>query len=1760
MDVFSLRQRLISDYSAFARSFTDIHAIDIKEGVEAEYASGRYWPEPLIQINPRYAAGRHTSELVVSNELLAQTGKCFNIPLYQHQEQAIAHAAKGDSFVVTTGTGSGKSLCFFLPIADSILRARQHDSAPRTRAIVIYPMNALANSQREELDKFIGKSGPVSFARYTGQESAEERERIQQSPPDILLTNFMMLELLMTRQGDLDRKVIENCEGLQFLVLDELHTYRGRQGADVAMLVRRVRERLAPEGLQCIGTSATMASGGTSQERNAKVAEVASTLFATDIPAFNVITEDLERATDPSRTADSVRAQLPAAVDTPVPERISDAELRMHPLAIWVETRLGIARTGSGKWERARPLTEQRASELLQEESGRPLAACRHALQQLLLIAAIPESQRPGREGGSNKAFFAFRLHQFISGAGTVYTTLESPGHRPVELEGQQFLPAEPTKRLYSAYFCRNCGQEYHPVRWQHDAANPMLLSRDIDDMPVRQQLGEDDVSDAEADSSGERQGFVTMVSATLNFGGNENELPESWFELTRRGELRLRKSYAALRPEPITVTPDGQLGAGAPAWFLPGKFRLCLRCGESHGAQGKDNNRLAALSAEGRSSATTLLTSSMVRWMHEQAGSIAANKRKLLGFTDNRQDAALQVGHFNDSTFVSVLRGSVYRALQSAADKGLTDSDIGACVRSALGFDRILPSGVDPATTHRAEWLQDPSLQGVDLKTAEETLRFVLAYRTWYDQRRGWRYTNPNLEELGLLAVEYLDLEAFCANDTLFRDAPPLLHDATPEYRRKAFEALFDYMRRGLAVDAAALDPLLLTKHRDEALRFLREPWSIGREERLLGWRWLFLDPPSRQNIRGKDEELILRSGLLTLLGKTLRKSSLWNNPEAVTLGRDAYRELIEAMVRAAQRGGFIRAQEQTPFNMPGLRLNAARIRFSAGVGKAEPRAIRYNPYFANHYAAIAHVLGGHASSLFSLEAREHTAQVEQDLRQLREARFRFEEKEQQYLEGEGRLRARELGESSRFLPVMFCSPTMELGVDIAALNTVYLRNVPPTPANYVQRAGRAGRSGQAALVVTYCAARSPHDQYFFRDPRAMVHGVVRAPMLDLANQELIQSHLQAIWLASSGQHLDSSISRVLDASIPRRPVSAELMQALGAPEVAAEAQRRSERVLEQLKDHLTAERAPWYPGAAAMAQVAIQAAQPAFDAAFKRWRDLFEAAERQKQMASATLGNYAITDHRERNEAKRRLRQAIDQIELLLHNGESRNSDFYTYRYLATQGFLPGYNFPRLPLMAYVPGRADGKGGSTFLQRPRFLALSEFGPRSLVYHEGRAYRVVRVRIAPSGHETVADANQLPSRAVRICTVCGAAHFDQHSNACHACGATLADAQTISSLYRIENVDTEPAERITANDEERQRQAFELQTTFQWNLRNGVPDVRTVGAADTEGGVLRLHYGPGATITRINKGLRRRRDQSVFGFWVNPRTGWWQKSPDEDGGDPAPDQVQPQRIVPYVEDQKNALLLQPQTALSETTLVTLQHALKRGIEAQFQLEEAELLAEPLPDAKHRTGVLFYEATEGGAGVLTRLASDPDVLAQVARRALAVMHYNVLDDDDQSLPTFDALHDVEGTTCVAGCYRCLLSYYNQPDHPLIDRRDSETLRILWRLAQIRTELLTALPAPLIPEKEPEVAGWGAQWQQHAARLALPVPSRVEVDSISVLHWPDRYAAIALPDTPRELQAAWEDRGYTFVRFVSDTGAWPAAMQRLARLLGVSLES
>ena len=1562
----------------------------------------------------------------------------------------------------------------------------------------------------------------------------------------------MMLELLMTRQEKTDRRVIGNCEGLSFLVLDELHTYRGRQGADVALLVRRVRERLQPGGLLCIGTSATMASEGSLQHKNRVVADVTSKLFGCAIEENCVIAETLERITDPEETADSVAPQLGQAIERGgSPPEVSNAALRQDPLSVWVETRLGITFSEDDqRWIRAKPKTVTEAVDQLSADSGQPTTDCRDVLRKFLLVSSLPEQARTTQPKASERSFFAFKLHQFVSGAGHLLSTIEPPGERKVTVDGQQFLPGHADKRLYPVHFCRECGHEYHPVRLvQEPEAGPVFLARDIDDAPPTR---EESAAAEDNTPPGEEFGFLTpdlTNDPDFTFADRDDEYPETWQDFDASGRPRLKPYYRDARPRRYVVAPDGRIGAGLPVWFLPGKFRLCLRCRNTQGGASRDRTRLASLSAEGRSSATTVLVASALRWMHSGDSSLDRYTRKLLGFTDNRQDAALQAGHFNDFLFVSVVRAGFLSALQDAGTEGLRSDQLGTAQQRGLGFDRT-------DRQIRAEWLLEPTLRGFNLQDAETTLRQVLAYRTWFDQRRGWRYTNPNLEQLGMVRVDYLGIEDLAADDELFQDSHDLLRQANPDVRGAVYRELLDHMRKWMAIRSQVLDIAVLEQLVSKSHSRLRSPWGFGLHERPAGARWLTVVAPSRRRRTLRDMDLIVRGGSRSALGRTLRSTTLWGGNASIRdLRSKEIDEIVEDLLRAGATHGLV-SEESTPFDQSGWRLNDACVVFRPGDPAANPGGSSPNAFFRDLYANLATMLRAPTHPLFGFEAREHTAQVDPLNREFREKRFRFGERERDEL-GEDEQRLREAGEANRFLPVLFCSPTMELGVDIAELNAVHMRNVPPTPANYAQRGGRAGRSGQAALVVTYASSQSPHDQYFFRDPKAMVHGEVRAPVLELANRDLIDSHLQAIWLSCVDQSLDSCIAELLVLQDASRPLDPEIETAVRAKPVAAAARKRIRRVLDLVADELAPAAAPWYTGRETYSNAIVADAARRFDRAFDRWRDLFVAAEEQRDAARKTMDDYSAS-YQDKRAAQTRHAQAVDQINLLQRGTSALSSDFYTYRYLATEGFLPGYNFPRLPLLAYVPAGRDGRGRQTYLQRPRFLALSEFGPRSLVYHEGRAHRVVRALLSLGHRESATPETQLPTKAVRICATCGAGHLNDDVSMCHACGTSLGNAQVVRNTYRIENVATYPAVQITANDEERQRQGFDLQTTFEWATRDQEMDVRFASSDDEKGQIVQLAYGTGATITRLNKGLRRRANKTELGFHIDPVSGYWAKNEDaeyanEDPQDPtaAPRQL----IVPSVQDRKNALLFQPVAeSLSDVAHATVQHAILRGIEAVFQLEEGEILAEPMPTRDVRKSFLLFEATEGGAGVLTRLVSHETSLATVARSALEIMH---LDVGDGALPnSAENLKDQEGPACIAACYRCLMSYYNQPDHELLDRRDKDARTLLLRLANGRT----TSPEDETPDTFGEADGantLAARWRAEASRRGLPAPDEepLSVGEWAVVRvWRKHYVAAIIDDADLPATKPMENLGFEVIWF-DDPTDWRDAFGQLAAALG-----
>ena len=1712
-DIFKFRDELIAEYERFSRSFANPKAADIRDRLDEEYGKGRYWKDPLVQINPNYRkADKTVQQLAAAGELEPETAEIFRLgkdpkngnpgvalSLYKHQEESLALCRQGQSFVVTTGTGSGKSLSFFIPIVDSILHAKRADSAPRTRAIIVYPMNALANSQLEEMEKFLcnwaPEDRPVSIARYTGQEGDDERKKLRTDPPDILLTNYVMLDLVLTRYHE-DHEVVEHSRGLEFLVLDELHTYRGRQGADVAMLVRRLRAQLEAPDLLCIGTSATMGDveGGVSP-RDA-IAKVAARIFDTEVKPTSVVQETLQYATDPLLTITSVKPGLAARIAAGAWTWPSLDAFRKDPMAVWIEHTLGIAsESGTGRLVRATPMTLKDAAAALARDAGVAEDAAVAAIRGFLAGLSAPEQLAVWPDG---RAPLAFKLHQFISGPGTVLTTLEPSGRRTVQLDAQRFAPHQAEQRvlLFPTYFCRTCGTEYVSV-WKEGM---FVTPRDIEDVPTRDE-----------DAESERQfGYLVPVEALSKAGppavGDtlpEDLIPADWFDYEGESH-KVKKTAAGRIPVAVSVDATGALssepGARATHWFFPGKHRFCPECGTVHPGQGKDLVRLVGLSGEGRSSATTVISlSALAILFDEKPGAGEPDVRKLLGFTDNRQDAALQSGHFNEFVFLSLLRAGLLLALEDPTNAaGISAADVAAAVYRKLGLDTN-----DPVIL--SEHLDNPGLKGDRRETARTALRFMLGYRLFDDLRRGWRYNNPNLETLGLLEIGYKWVEDIASDEDAIRAAAEhfgpkagaILLGLDKERRAKLLILALEGLRKLLCIRTDYFRQVDQERTLRNGNSDLTDRWRLPDDITRLKHERPMLIYDSRRlgaNPEGAEIRRDLKNGLaapgstMSNFYKEIRLADFWKGsrfaPPDKGLFNGSSEDLlaaIQAILLAAKDYGLVDAtilggESEAPVLQVFLSGQALiwRRKIDAGDPSSAP-----NRFFLRLYRSVADMLRRDPAQLYGFESREHTAQVESEMRTELEQRFRFGVRDRQ--EFERKARAEGSQAKLRRLPVLYCSPTMELGVDISSLNLVYMRNVPPTPANYAQRSGRAGRSGQAALAVTYCTTFSPHDQWFYDHVGEMVHGQVCVPALDLANQELFDSHMHAVWLSCVRTELKTNIFDLLVKEPAENPTLAllpALDAAIRAPKVAEDALAIARRIAAGLGDELSPKRAPWY--SADYLDRFMASAADAFDKALGSWRELYRATRKQLEDAQRQVLSATAT-REERDTAQRVAADAKQQIDVLTSAAASRNGDFYLYRYLASHGFSPGYSFPRLPLVAWLPKSASHRRGpagqplvGTMISRPRFLALSEFGPQSLIYHEGQTYRVSRVKLkATSADHAVADG-KLGTIKAWVCPACGYGHFERELpadaavNVCHHCGQELDLAESlVQNLYGVEAVETTPAERITVQDEERERRGFDVQTTYSFQTGADGRLCREALEIRREGRSLAtLTYSPAARIWRINRGWKNRRNPAQMGFWIDPLSGKWSKSDVA-----AADEKHYQLVVPYVSDWRNVLVLSLPAELAEDSapIRTLAAALQRAVESVFQLDSSEIAVEYLPNAAKPTSLLLYEAAEGGTGVLGRLVRDSGrarIVRRLAEKALEIMHlrYDPVEDSLKEMP--DA--------CETGCYRCLLSYYNQPDHKFIDRRLPLVRDWLFDLLHVEEPDFSEVPDPSGPA--PAAAG------------------------------------------------------------------------------------
>ncbi|MBD3386394.1 DEAD/DEAH box helicase [candidate division KSB1 bacterium] len=1551
-DLFDIHHKVIQDYKDFVNSFIHIRDEHIEKTVRREIAKGKFWPEPLIQFNPAFKKGESLQSLCDRGVLHAELRHIFKgYSLFQHQVEAIDKGTAGKDFIVTSGTGSGKSLTYIGTIFHELL---QNPHEHGVKAVIVYPMNALINSQTEEFDKYksnykdaTGRPFPITYAQYTGQEKQDERERIKENIPDILLTNYMMLELILTRSGEdaIRHSIFDN---LKILVFDELHTYRGRQGADVSLLIRRIKSQCR-RTLICIGTSATMVSGGPIEEQKCKVAEIGNTIFGSAFSSDQIIIESLARNFSVTKPPDT--ETLKQVLSQPIPDQPDVNRLSRHPLSHWLENRVALL-DKEGILVRNQPMQFDEIVDLLSRDAGVDKNTCAAQLRAYLQWLADVNSSVE-----STKAVLPYKIHQFMSQTGTVYASLEADENRIISLDPANHKMVEDEKiPLFPVVFSRISGHEYLCV--DLDRENGRLIPREFENTTEENE----DVN----------AGYLIIGEDIWDPENDIELLPDSWGKVNKDGNFKPTSKYKNRLPQPLYFDKYGNFSTTEPrrykGWFMGARLLFDPPSGVVYHGSTSENAKLARLGSEGRSSSTTILSYTLIKQMHEHG--IIPSEQKLLSFTDNRQDAALQAGHFNDFIQVVRLRSAIYSALQKQQQLDFRSLD--EAIYDAL--DLPLQDYSD----------QQNPFPGV-LREIETALKKLLFYRAIYDLRFGWRVNLPNLEQCALLSIDYQNLDENCRHEEGWKKVP-LLKDLEPSERKPIIYQILDAFRKNYALyNDEFLSERAIRENAREFISRLKQPWCLADQERIPEPVFVRYEKLPKHKIR----HYTVSIGPTSALGQYLKRVC---KQYGATLRGEEYILFAKTLLDVLTDAGWLyriavkNARNEDSY-LYQLRLDQViwRVGDQKTIIPDKVRSRSYkeielqpNPFFQKLYKTDF-------GSIKRIEGREHTGQLNNDDRKVFEQQFR-----------DGALSA------------LFCSPTMELGIDIANLNVVHMRNVPPNPANYAQRGGRAGRSGQAALVFTNCSTYSPHDRHYFKHNRDMVAGQVAAPKIDLTNKELIETHLNALFIAHIGlEALNQSIMDLIEGNEEQTlPLKNEVRERfiLGIEQKDVIKDKFS-KVLYEL---VPASKTPaWLTEQWLDAH--IQSMLNRFDASIERWRRLYHSANRQLAEARAVIDSGLYKSHsREMTEALKSEKQAIRQRELLRNPLQAGGglSEFYPYRYLASEGFLPGYNFIRLPLRAFVPVGDSGD----YLSRSRFIALSEYGPRNMIYHNGNRYQVEQV-IMP----------EIEKHLTRAKVSKNSGYFlwgeEYNFSNCPLTKVPLtkgSQVEVYTNLLEMSETRTRENARISCEEEERLRQGYDIHTYF--SIPGGVETVRMAHVQSDGQLLLRLRYIPAARLFKINNGWRNRKEK---GFVLGLQTGFWKKTSEKKEEMP---QEPVKTIKLFTFDTADALYIEPVKALAlePDGVIALQYALKRAIENLFQVESSEIGVE-LMGADKTPNIFLYEAAEGSLGVLSQFMDDTNVFKAIIYEA-----YNICRFDD---PEYKEL----------ASYDDLLSYYNQRYHEVINR-------------------------------------------------------------------------------------------------------------------------
>ncbi len=1567
-------ERRYGEYIRTAFPFADPElAARLRNKIDHEHLLGT---GPIVALQRPFMPGPTVAALLAGGEIHADVASIFDgFQLHAHQAAALRRLSERGgrrSTLIATGTGSGKTEGFLLPILDYCAR----HPGDGVKALLVYPMNALANDQLERLRGYLHGTG-ITFGRYTGDtpstdgdahpgilaageryraggpiptEECFSRDAIRRRHPNILITGYRMLEYLLVRRED--QAIFRPGGGaskLAYLVLDEIHTYAGALGTEVACLVRRLRGHVERYGdaLACVGASATVGD-----DQQAAALDFASRLFAVEFDADALVQESYANPVSASRALESVDISqndidaLAESAAEPLPADRAQAlfdELDAHPTIVWLRQKLAEPRSLDD-------LVGDLVAALGRDGAD---AENRAAAQRQIAYFLLRGTMAYNAEG----ALLRPRLHVFHRGIADATQCL----HCSALVEGGSTECAECGARAVPLEICRQCGQDYLRVAADPASVDGDLTLQSLREFEVRRETRDDLrhvapsvvrfvrrivkplVDDAEPDEDGE--------------GSDDTEMAQD--QLPARACTRPDCGHVSLRAERGPCSRCGDEKTAQLIAVEVGPMRECAACRSRYGVNREPITGL---------SSSTAIGVSILTWL--TLGNLSPDQRRLLIFADSRQDTAYQAGYLQDVTSEYSWRQLTYRIAAGAGDD-TPDLD---------GFWNVL------FNAGRKDYALFSN------ENANKQKRDLRWFALQEFSREGTR--RASLENLGLVGIEYRFLGEL-QGDARFEKLRALCPGFSADDVLGLLATTLDFVRH-----AGAMSDEFTTQYWDD-LDDVRGVDTYNR--RPVGFRRINAGPVRSGYANARP--FVASKGRATAIQSFYRRLDLPDAVGALT----AVVDLLEAKgyLETASIGGTLQTQKIRDVFVANVGMMALQIGKAlwkcSNCGTINWRYVRGRCYRGTCEGVTLTSVAGTDSENFyahmyrdaepiALHVREHSGQLSGAKREEYEHAFR-----------DGKIN------------VMVASPTLELGVDIGALTTVLLRGLPPSPANYAQRAGRAGRRERIAIVSSY-AQTLPHDAYFFGHPGEMIAGSIPAPHFELDNATIVRRHIRSLALEKIERPLPRFMRDFLDIPTQNeKPSPEDYIKSHLRTDLEAIAELRSKRavIMAAVTEAFRDER-----GFECLSSEAIGKTIDEFEhdlfGVLRGWHG--EIVEIATDIARINaLATPTGEEHRRRAQMQRTL------VRLTMPSfGERRGggNDAYTLGYLANHGFLPSYAFPGTPATLFSRDLDDGE-----VQREPLLALGEFAPGALVYVDGKKIRCTGLNLVRtlggSAEEFVAGADSKYAR----CTSCGYHTPEAWIGDCPEC--TCADTQTEEPRLEVTAFRGSVDAQITSSEEQRRRTQFDLGVAL-----FGKTESETTYHFDAA----TARYRRNQPLLAVNHGLREEGGTRPFIFCLecgdakpDAKADW--KQGHIKARKHAPKEFRADLTHAFESD----VLLIEVSSYGPDEATTLRHALLAAIRIEFQADEGELGGFDLPANEHRpTTVALFEAVNGGAGYLRRAASD---LPRIAQRALKLVRHE--------------------PPCVRACYGCLLNYYNQRDHDRIDKRLVETL--LQEIAAERPE-------------------------------------------------------------------------------------------------------